>query len=298
MMIEELRNYVLSNPTLVKMKQSATYPDLYVVKYAKKCFYDGIWNEYLEKCRGLVVDKEFNIVVHPFDKIYNYCIEPQCPEFSLDETVTAFRKINGFMVSMTWHSDRLLISTTGSLDSPYVKMVEDMIKDDRHRFEHICKLYDENTFLFECCHPDDPHIIPEELGLYLLGWREKNLESKLRFDPDLLHSYGLELRTNWVDDYFTTVSDLIKLSKNVKHEGFIFYTDDGRAAKIKSPYYLVKKFLARCKNTNKILAKDAKQRYPEEFYGIIDAVRADIDNFTLLSEQDRLSYIRGLFERM
>ena len=298
MMIEELRNYVLSNPNLVKMKQSATYPDLYVVKYARKCFYDGIWNEYLEKCRGLVVDKEFNIVVHPFDKIYNYGIEQQCPKFSLDETVTAFRKINGFMVSMTWYNDRLLISTTGSLDSDYVKMVEDMIKDNRKKFENLCRLYQDYTFLFECCHPDDPHIIPEELGLYLLGWREKNLDSKLEYDVYLLNCYRFYLNTNIVEYYSKTLSELVWMSRNVKNEGFVFYTEDGRAAKIKSPYYLVKKFLARCKNTNKILAKDAKQRYPEEFYGIIDAVRADIDNFTLLSEQERLEYIRGLFERI
>jgi hypothetical protein len=266
-----------------------------VVKYARKCFYDGIWNEYLEKCRGLVVDKEFNIVVHPFDKIYNYRIEQQCPKFSLDETVTAFRKINGFMVSMTWYNDRLLISTTGSLDSTYVKMVEDMIKDNRKNFENHCRLYQDYTFLFECCHLDDPHIIPEELGLYLLGWREKNLDSKLEYDVYLLNSYRFYLNTNLVEYYSKTLSELVWMSKNVKNEGFVFYTEDGRAAKIKSPYYLVKKFLARCKNTNKILAKDAKQRYPEEFYGIIDAVRADIDNFTLLSEQERLCYIRNLF---
>lgn len=298
MNIEDLKNYIESNPELVKIRQSTTYPDLYVVKYARKCFYKGIWNEYLEKCRGLVVDKGFNVVVHPFDKIYNFGIEKQCPEFSMDESVTAFRKINGFMVSMTWHNDRLLISTTGSLDSDYVKMVEDMIKDVRWKFEAHSAYHNSYTWLFECCHSDDPHIIPEKIGLYLLGWRKKSLESTLEYNVNDMFYHTNKLGTHHVENLEIKMSELIELVKCVKHEGFCFYAKDGRAAKIKSPYYLMNKFLARCGNTDKILSNDAKERYPEEFYGVIDAVREDIENFTLLSEGSRLEYVRRLFEKV
>jgi hypothetical protein len=128
-----------------------------------------------------------------------------------------------------------------------------------------------------------------------LGWREKNLESKLRFDPDLLHSYGLELRTNWVDDYFTTVSDLVKLSKNVKHEGFICYNSNGDSCKIKSPYYLMKKFLAR-KKPEKLITILKENNYKmfvqEEFYPLCEYLKENIDLFVSLDEQSRLKFIR------
>ena len=67
----ELRSYIESNPSLVKMRRSTRYPGLFVVKYTRKVFYDGLWNDVLEECRGLVVDADYNPIVKPFTKIYN-----------------------------------------------------------------------------------------------------------------------------------------------------------------------------------------------------------------------------------
>lgn len=94
---ESLKQYVMDNPMLVTMRESQSYPGLYVLKYRKKVFYDGLWNEYLEQCRGTVVDNNFNLVSYPFQKIYNYGIEVNAPKLSDDTIVTAYRKVNGFL---------------------------------------------------------------------------------------------------------------------------------------------------------------------------------------------------------
>ena len=124
---DELREYVRQNSRSVKMRESSAYPGLYVLKYSKQVFYKNSWDNFLEECRGAVVDENFNLIAYPFTKIYNFGIESRAPVIGFDTKVTAFRKVNGFMASVTWYNGDLLISTTGSLDSEYVEMVKQLI---------------------------------------------------------------------------------------------------------------------------------------------------------------------------
>ena len=117
---EQLKQFVLDNPKLVSMKPAGE--DIFVLKYKRRVFYDNLWNDFLEECRGTIVDVEFNVVSRPFTKIYNYGIEKEAPVLTADTKVTAHRKVNGFMVALTWHNNDVLVSTTGSTDSPYVAM--------------------------------------------------------------------------------------------------------------------------------------------------------------------------------
>jgi hypothetical protein len=48
-----------------------------------------------------------------------------------------------------------------------------------------------------------------------------------------------------------TLEDLIKFAEEVtkvKHEGFVIYAEDNKYTKIKSPYYLFFKYMARTKS--------------------------------------------------
>ena len=121
---DELKEYVATSG-LVNMKEWGN--DIFVLKYKKKVFYDNLWNDYIAECRGSIVDKDFNLVTYPFTKIYNYGIEKEAPVLPDDTKVTAFRKVNGFMVAMTWHNGDVLVSTTGSTDSDFVNMAKDMM---------------------------------------------------------------------------------------------------------------------------------------------------------------------------
>ena len=79
--MDNLINFIEANPQLVQVRQSVRYPKLSVIKYKKRVFYDNLWNDILEECRGLVVDADFNIVSRPFTKIYNYGVEKRAPKF-------------------------------------------------------------------------------------------------------------------------------------------------------------------------------------------------------------------------
>lgn len=291
---DDFKNFVESNQHLVTMKETSI-PDVFVLKYKKKVFYDNLWNDFLEDCRGTLVDKDFNLISRPFRKIYNFNVEVKAPKLTDDTPITAMRKVNGFMVAVTWHNGDVLVSTTGSTDSPYVQMAKDSM--DMEQMRRATSATAEFTWLFECVHPNDPHIIPEEPGLYLLGMRSKTWDIDLLiYDDYSLSTTAKHFGFRTVETFRTTVGELVELSKTVKHEGFVAYTEDKQSFKIKSPYYLIKKFVARNPRTDKLMDTHVKEKVDEEYYGLLAHIQANIVEFTAMTEQARLGWVSQFLE--
>lgn len=292
---DELKEYVATSG-LVNMKPAGD--SIYVLKYKKKVFYDNLWNDYIAECRGSIVDADFNLVAYPFTKIYNYGIEKEAPVLALDTRVMAHRKINGFMVACTWYKGDVLVSTTGSTDSPYVTMAKEMMLTHMSWADWQIAFANAElegmTVMFECVHPDDPHIIPEKPGMYLLGYRENSWRSPVGANGLILQDMAERFNCHVPEVYATTVGNLVEMTKNVRHEGFVFYTEDGVSAKIKSPYYLTSKWVARNPRTDKLvdLKNDIKHNLDEEYYPLVDAIRANIVEYTAMDEQARLAWVR------
>jgi hypothetical protein len=290
---DELKKYVAES-SLVNMKSAGE--GIYVLKYKKKVFYDGLWNDYLTECRGSIVDADFNLVTYPFTKIYNYGIEKDAPVFSDDTVVTAYRKVNGFMVAVTRHNGDVLVSTTGSTDSDFVGMAKEMMLNhmswDNWQRVMASEDLEGMTIMFECVHPNDPHIVPEEAGMYILGYRYNIWRSPVGCHAGILKSFGKRFNCFVPDSYRVTMAELMQMVKECRHEGFVFYADDGRSSKIKSKYYLVQKALARKKD---ILSLN-KELLDEEFYPMVDHLSSIRDEFNSLDEQARLEYMRNYLE--
>lgn len=297
---DDLAKYVVENPKLVSMKPAGD--NIYVLKYKKKVFYDNLWNDYIAECRGTIVDSDFNLVTYPFTKIYNYGVEKEAPVLADDTKVTAFRKVNGFMVAMTVHNGELLVSTTGSTDSNFVGYAKEMMLTHAplEDWRMILGTADTKgmTFMFECVHPNDPHIVLEKAGMYLLGYRENEWNSKVGHDPYVIIDLARLLNCFHAESVTTNMERLKQLAKECKHEGYVFYTDEGVSAKIKSPYYLTSKWVARNPRTDKLvdLKKDIKHNLDEEYYPLVDAIRANIVEYTAMDEQARLAWVRKFLE--
>jgi hypothetical protein len=134
--------------------------------------------------------------------------------------------------------------------------------------------------------------------MYLLGYRAKDWVSKVSLTPKLLKMLSIEFGTLPVEHYRMTVGEMLSQVKTVKHEGFVFYTDDDVSAKIKSPYYLTSKWVARNPRTDKLvdLKNDIKHNLDEEYFPLVDAIRANIVEYTAMDEQARLSWVRNYME--
>ena len=297
---DELKQYIEDNPKLVSMKPAGD--GIFVLKYRKKVFYDSLWNEYIAECRGSIVDSDFNLVSYPFTKIYNYGIEKEAPVFADDTQVTAYRKVNGFMVAMTWHNGDVLVSTTGSTSGDFVEMAKEMMLKHMSWADWQLAMSTDDmrgmTFMFECVHPNDPHIVVEKPGMYVLGYRENTWGSKVGHDPCVLQDLSLLFNCFKPESVTASMAAVKNLAKECKHEGFVFYDENGVSAKIKSPYYLTSKWVARNPRTDKLvdLKKDIKHNLDEEYYPLVDAIRANIIEYTAMDEQARLAWVRNFME--
>jgi len=295
---DELKKFVLENPKLVNMRSAGE--GIFVLKYSRRVFYDNLWNDFLEECRGTIVDADFNVVSRPFTKIYNYGVEAKAPVLADDVEVTAYRKVNGFMAAVTVHNGELLVSTTGSTANDYVDYAKEIMAKHAPLADWLMVLNTADTegmtFMFECVHPSDPHIIVETPGMYLLGYRENSWDSKVGHNPVVIIDLALALNCFHAESFATNMAHLQVMAKECRHEGFVFYTQEGVSAKIKSPYYLTAKWVARNPRTNKLLTKEFKEQIDEEYYPLLDHIRDNIVAYTALDEQARLAWVRNYLQ--
>ena len=294
-MNKELEQWVKDNPKLVRVSRSERYPELRVIKYTNKVFYDNLWSAhpYLIDMRGTVVDEDFNPVIMPFRKIFNQYENDT--NFDRDDTVLASKKVNGFMGAVTWNNGKVYFSTTGALDSQYADYVKEIVP--QKFIDFLLQKPHWNTaitYLFEIVHPDDPHVVPEEVGAYLLGARTPKWGTNCYYGGathveqqlDVIAEDNDLLRPEWK---LVRFSDLCKEVKECKHEGYVAYDSGGRALKLKSPYYKIIKLFGRGNVLKKLTSK---QWVDEEYYPLCDNIKENIELFTSLTEQEKFDYIR------
>ena len=300
-----LKEFVEANPKLVTRKESKNYPGLYVLKYSKRVFFDNLWSKssHLLDCRGQVVDADWNTVVRPFTKIFNYQENGAGSNWKPTDYVLVTKKVNGFMCSVTNYNGKIILSTTGSLDSDFVGYAKEYLKDITPK---MCKQF--NTYMFEIVHPDDPHIIKEKIGAHFLAIVEHDGgQHHYKFDSSSIMEkalYDFEKIGIFCDDENPCMKfgDLLKHVKTVKHEGYVIVNPETEETiKIKSPYYLFNKFLARV-GTKKLIDGikhgTIKQRVDEEYYPIINQlIDFGVDKFSEFTEQERLLTLKTWIEK-
>lgn len=282
-----IKEKIEENKHIISVKEQK---DLLVLKYKNKVFYKNLWNEFLIECRGLVLDKNYNIVQRPFTKIYNW--GENNSYFHHDTKIIAMRKINGFMIAATIHNDELLVSTTGSLTSEFVKLGYKWLKPYEMYIRELMYKLGDVTLIFEIVDETDPHIVKEIPGIYLLGIRKKEWNTPQYFYSMTKMSNIAKNSEGWYFPSFMeniSVTDALKICKSSRREGYVLINND-KSIKVKSPYYKITKFLARKRNLD-LFSDDIFKTIDEEFYDLIRYLRNI--NFLEMNEQEKVLTIRA-----
>ena len=259
-----------------------------VLKYTTKAFFNAEWDEVLVNCRGTVIDENNNIVLYPFTKTFNYGekgINGIPTLINENNPVIAIEKINGFMASFTkLPNGSFLYGSTGTLDSDYVMMAKETI-EKQVKSKYLDDIPFGFTCIFEICHKEDPHIVDEKEGAYLLGMRSNHLNSNL-VSESVLDS--MAKKAGFYRPTFKSYSSFSKAKEEAQksnREGAMIRSayEGNHLCKIKSKHYLTKKFLMRGKsqkiwNTNTIIDEDYKD--------IVEKIKKDYteDNWSKLDE--------------
>lgn len=291
--IEE--GYIKSKPTHI--------PGLNILKYNPgKTMFKGHWDKYItQAARGNIVDKDFNPINMPFPKMFNR--GELGLDFNRDEEVIAWRKRNGFMLDVFYHEGKVIVGTTGSTDSKYAEMGRKYVTP---WVEKVISDHPGHTFTFEICDPEDPHIIPEPVGIYLLGIRAHDWNGSFNllnlptdvFPDQLIKDLQSASPVQFDQPIIGRFSDIAKMAKDCDHEGYVIWSNDAHIGyvplKIKSDNYLIKKLLARSKPEQilaKIKAGKAKTEDNEEYWPLFEHIENNLVEFQALEEQPRIRFI-------
>ncbi|QDF14792.1 putative RNA ligase/tail attachment protein [Vibrio phage Pontus] len=292
---------------LVKAKEYDN--GLKVLKYDRKVFFKNLWHldERLLECRGRVVDADWNVIVNPFKKVFNYGENGTGNELRTDCLYREVHKLNGFLGCVTRSSEYgMLYSTTGTLDSEYAKMVEEMFLE--HTL-HIDEIHPDFTLMFEVCHPDDPHIVAEQAGIYLIGCRhtgegeecEEEQFTEKELDK-LADFFGWRRPEHRLD----TLDNILARAKVSKTEGVMVCSalNDEHLFKYKTPHYLSKKLLMRLGKARVEQLFDNPEQFKknlkdEEFFGFVEYVSSNIprDVWKTMKDQERRNLIECWFDK-
>lgn len=287
-------------------------------KYSKKVFFDQLWAEdpRILDARGIVLrTTDWSIVVLPFRKVYNLGEQDAvytAEEFG-DTKLTWIEKVNGFMAAVTMVDGTLMVTTTGTFDSDFVKLAERRLAADG--VLHVLRNMEPGvTFLFEICAKEDPHIVEEVEGCYLIGGRLHLgilMSDGSRHDTmheDLLDklaasfcSKGAKLfRPNWG---VNTFSEILAKVRDPAYHGEGVMVRDGSGAhvfKLKSPYYLGLKLLSRATFFLKpdFDRRKMREKLEEEFYPLIDYIydEVGVEAFKAMKDTDRVALLRARIE--
>lgn len=293
---------------LVKAKEYDN--GLKVLKYDRSVFYKNLWHldERLLECRGRVVDADWNVIVNPFKKVFNYGENNTGNDLRKDCLYREVHKLNGFLGLVTRSTEYgMLYSTTGTLDSEYARMVEEMFLSET-RPASVEAIHPDFTLMFEVCHQDDPHIVEENVGIYLIGCRHtgegcEEAEDRItETDLDTLaENYGWKRPHHKLD----TLDNILARAATSKTEGIMVCNalDDSHLFKLKTPHYLSKKALMRLGKARVEHMFDNpakfKERLDEEFYGFVDYVVEYIgrDIWKGMKDQERRTLIECWFSK-
>ncbi|MFL1706703.1 RNA ligase [Campylobacter sp. MOP7] len=310
--------YLLANKKNIIVNRSRKYPELSTYKYTQDVFWNKRFDRAMIELRGLVLDGDFNMVVRPFNKVFNLSERMEKDstfpyKISPETEICAMKKINGFLGCATYVSsekfdgksfnNRVLYSTTGFLDSSFAQLAESRLSG----LEPLFKALPNHTFMFEVVDPSDPHIIEEVPGVYLLACR--NVENGLLLNHDELKEIAQEF-LNLIDDFFILGVERAKwgeIEKKIpflRHEGFVIYDKDMKDIlfKVKTPYYLITKFFGRFNGSVGFLNKlknatldsgfMSQNNIDEEYFPLITFLKDNVDQMLLRREHERISLIR------
>lgn len=207
--------------------------DLYIYNYSKKTEFEHKWNNATEMCRGLICDKDMNVVARPFTKFYLYeeivdkSIIPNLP-FEM------YEKLDGSLGIMYFHDGKPYISTRGSFESEQAKHATNLLytkyKDKLHLLDQT------KTYLFEIIYKDNDTQLVVDYGdtddIFLIGVieTEAGIESDIY---DYRHIFKTTTKYEHVKDYINYRDK----SDGKNREGFVIKFANGFRMKLKFAEY-------------------------------------------------------------
>lgn len=212
---------------------------LKILCYSKGCQYEALWDEVTTRCRGMIVDFEYNIVANVTPKFFNHGSElerlginpPNLP-------YTVYEKMDGSLIHMWFYDGKWNFSSKGSFIWENLEVAKSIFEE---RYHYGC-LNTHYTYCFELISPENKIVVDYK------GKRDLVL-------LNIIDSYGKEISPHEIKMFgeffgfslpkvydcedFTKLKEEYSHLKGTEHEGFVIRYSNGFRMKVKLDNYLV-----------------------------------------------------------
>lgn len=201
-----------------------------------------VWDDVSIYCRGLILDRNGEIVERPFPKFWTYQQYLSQDTLLLSENrivrlpqghFRILEKVDGTMTTLYWIKNRPYLATQRSFTN--VKAVE-ATKILHEKYSHLFKKLNRSyTYIFEAVYPETKVLIDYEdkRDLFLIGVIDKQSGETLS-----LPNIGFPTCKDYTEEYghITNLDELVQLNLP-NQEGFVLYFENGLMVKLKFPWY-------------------------------------------------------------
>jgi RNA ligase len=210
--------------------------DLFIYNYTSKTQFDGLWDQYTERCRGLIMDGNGHVLNNPFRKFFDLGEKEYTRIENLPlEVPRITEKIDGMLGILYEEVGNVAIATRGSFDSPYAEWATNWLRLKGYTCYDFNKEY---TYLFDIIYPDNKIIVDYKgrSELVLLAVRSNSSDDELDHVKE-----AKRLGLSYAKEYFfDKIDDAVKYldgCKGNEFEGFVCKYTNGFRVKIKSQDY-------------------------------------------------------------
>lgn len=132
--------------------------------YTVECVSLGVWDEITMMCRGLILDKDYNIIARPFKKFFNY-EEIPLPKRTTRPPLLVVEKYDWSLWVIYYHNGKRNITTKWSFNSEQNKVAQEMM----YKYDTI-KLDKSKTYMVEIIYPDNRIVIKYDYYWLMYLW--------------------------------------------------------------------------------------------------------------------------------
>ena len=247
--------------------------ELFIVNYTNKAQFSGkdSWTPLLKQCRGLILDKEGDIISRPFEKFFN--LEEHENEEIPQESFEVFDKWDGSLGISYYFDGQWGLATRGSFESEQAAqgslMLDDMIDEVWPKLNPM----DPNcTYLFEIIYPENRIVVDykKERRLVLLSVIDTDTGNELSYDK--IKSFGFPDVAKRYPDYIN-LNKILKPEGENNKEGYVIRFQSGMRVKLKYPeYFRLHRLMSGLSNVGVWeMCRDS-----EDLYNIIHSLPDDI----------------------
>ena len=263
--------------------------DLRIYTYTPLCQYKQAWDEVTLKCRGLILDKEGNIISRPFKKFFNLGEHVNKGKEIPLEPFEVYKKEDGSLGISYFDKNTPKLATKGSFTSEQAIKGTEILHRDFKDYP-FNKNY---TYLFEIIYPENRIVVnykdKEELILLAVIYTQTGKELPLnQFKKD----FHIAFRYEGIKD----INEL-KDKQEDNAEGYVIKFKSGLRLKLKFEEYIRLHRLVTETNTKRVWEylkdkhpiKELLDRVPDEFYKWVKdtIVKLELDYKELEEEAKR-----------